>query len=329
MTAGRAAIPVLVLLLVALSAATQAQVIIRPEKEGRPEIWRNASDADTQKAEEAALKDAAERLVEAVYILPVSGDRDVMDMMMKNAQVDKDLIVSLSKAPQTGVGEYLEDGTVRVKVVTTPAEVVKILKQAYAKVDWDLAEEDAVINAVATQTKRTKKIIATGAGALPGSPGERRIPVRRAALLKAKREMAVKVLKMVIRDDDWHERNRRYLREFAQAFKQVPRKMALGLATTRIPAETWADDGSVEMRVELDVVKVSELVRRAQLLYDKRRHWGRWGIPSLVTWTKDMIFKEDPKAARGEPVPKSGILALEFQAVEEAMRITPAEMKTK
>ena len=328
----RAIVAVLAGVLTASGATVSAQVIVKSPKEGRPAIWKNATDEATQKAEEAARADAARRLVEAVYLLPVSGDRDVMDMMLKNAQVNKDLIAALGAVKPIGAAEYLEDGTVRVQVRTTPREVVAILKKAYAKIDWDLAEEDAVINAVASRTKATQKVPATGIGALAGSPGEKRLPVRRAALLKAKRAMALKILKMVIREDDnW--RDRRYLHEFAKAFPQVPKKMAAGLTTAYIKSETWADDHSVTMRVELNVVKVAEVVRRAQLLYDKRRKWGEWGIPHLVTWTKDMIFKEDPTAAPGDPTCAGGVLVLEQRAVDDAMKTlntgTPTGGKTK
>ena len=146
-----------VLLLVLAAAQVDAQIVVKPPKKGRPEVWKTASDADTKAAEAAAAKNARLRLVEAVYRLPVSTSRDVMDMMIKNDPVNKDLIAGLAGAKVVRV-KYLEDGTVQVKVQTTPATVMAILKKAYEKVDWDLAEEDATIAAIARRTKAKKKI---------------------------------------------------------------------------------------------------------------------------------------------------------------------------
>ncbi|HUU44003.1 MAG TPA: hypothetical protein VMX57_09495 [Planctomycetota bacterium] len=305
---------------VLVAARVDGQILVKPPRQGRPEIWKNASDADTEKAEAEATRAARLRLVEAVYLLPVSSTRDVYDMMIKNAPVNKDLVAGLGDAKAVRT-TYLDDGRVEVKVQTTPAEVVAILKKAYEKVDWDLAEEDSTVAAVATQTKATEKIYATGVGALPGSVGEKRIPVRRAALVKADRELALEVLKLVIREQEVG-RDHVLLREFALAFSQVPKKIALGLSTARVVDETWNDDGSVTLRVELDVVKVTELVRRAQALYDVRRKWAEWGVPYLVTWTKDMIFKKEV-ASTGETAPPDGVLAIELKAVDDAIKITP------
>ena len=51
----------------AWAASATAQIVVRPPKVGRPEVWKNASDADTKAAEEAARVDACYRLVEAAY----------------------------------------------------------------------------------------------------------------------------------------------------------------------------------------------------------------------------------------------------------------------
>jgi len=320
-------VPVVVVLLVLSAAEAPGQILVKPPKQGRPEIWKTASEAGTSEAEAAATTDATTRLVAAVYMLPVSSARDVYDMMLKNDQVNRDLVKALKGAKVVRV-KYLEDGTARVTVQTTPREVMAILKKAYEKVDWDLAEEDATIAAVARRTKATTKITATGEGALPGSPAAKRIPIRRAALLKGERALALDVMKLVIRDDEtW--RNRKLLREYALAFQQVPKKIALGLSTTRIANETWNDDGSVKMRVELDVIHVSQLVYRSQVVYDKRRRWAEWGIGYLPTWTKDMIFKKDAAAGPRDPVPADGVLSIELRAVDEAIKITPEDAPKK
>ena len=120
------------LMLACLASPASAQVIdldAEPVKEHRPEIWTKASAADVKKAEEAARKDACLRLVEAAYRLPVSSERDVFDMLLRNEKVNAELISELGKAKAIG-GDYLEDGTVRVRVATTPIEVTGILKKA-------------------------------------------------------------------------------------------------------------------------------------------------------------------------------------------------------
>ena len=299
-----------------------AQVIdldAKPDK-ARPEIWQKASAADVKRAEEAGRKDACVRLVEAVYRLPVSGERDVLDMMLKNKQVDKDLVTGLSKCVAVGA-DYLEDGTVRVTVATTPAQVVKVLKAAYAKVDWDLAEEDSVIAAVAQRTKPSTQILAVGEGALAGSVGEKRIPVRRAALAKAAHKIGVRISHLVLREDDWRFTERKWLRDFAVAFKQVPAKIALALSTIRVHSEKWADDGSVELRAEMDAIVAAQLVYRAYSLYDRRRKFTDWGFGNLITSMRDMIFSADVKASPKDRPPKNTPLAMELDAADSALKV--------
>jgi len=316
------AVVAMVLLSVAWAWAQVIDLDAEPTEKKKPEIWEKASAAGAKRAEEAARSDACLRLVEAVYRLPVSSDRDVLDMMIKNKQVDADLIKGLSKAPAVNA-DYLEDGTVRITVATTPAEVVKVLKGAYAKVDWDLAEEDHVIAAVATRTKADTQILAVGEGALGGSVGEKRLTVRRAALAKAIKQIGVQVAKLVLRehDYDWQHVERRWLRDFALAFEQVPTKIALGLSTVRIHSEKWLDDGSVELRGELDVIRVSELAARAQSLYDRRGKFAGWGFSALLTSTKDMIFHAEVTASPKDPVPKNSPLALEIEAFDAALKV--------
>jgi len=301
-------------------AAAQVIDLDAPKEKAKPEIWQKASAADVKRAEEAARKDGCLRLVEAVYRLPVSGERDILDMMLRNKQVDKDLIDGLSKCVPVGA-DYLEDGTVRVTVVTTPAQVVTVLKAAYAKVDWDLAEEDSVIAAVGTQTKADTQILAVGEAALTGSVGEKRIPVRRAAMAKAGHEIGVEVAKLVLREDDWRETERKWLRDFALAFKQVPAKIALGLGTMRVHSEKWADDGSVELRAEVDAIVVAQLINRAYSLYDRRRKFSDWGFGTLLNATRDMIFHAEVKASPKDRPPSSAPLAMELEAVDSALKV--------
>ena len=217
------------------------------EQAAKPEIWIRAAEADAKAAEEAARKDACVRLVEAVYRLPVASNRDVFDMVMKNLAVTRDLIAGLSLAKVVHA-DYLEDGTVRVKVTTTPAAAMEILKKAYAKVDWEFQEDEGTIAAVARLTKADTVVYAEGEAALAGSLGEKRIPVRRAALVRAEEEIAGKILVMVL--GNVYEKGER-VRDFLVGLPEAKRKLALGLAETRICAEEWADDGSLSLRAEL------------------------------------------------------------------------------
>ncbi len=316
------AVVTMVFLSVGWASAQVIDLDAEPTEKKKPEIWEKASPAGTKRAEEAARKDACLRLVEAVYRLPVSGNRDVLDMMIKNRQVDADLIKGLLKAPAVNA-EYLEDGSVRMTVATTPAEVVKVLKSAYARVDWDLAEEDHVIAAVASRTKAGTQILAVGEGALAGSVGETRLPVRRAALSKAVRAIGVQIAKLVLREHDYdgHQDERRWMQDFAIAFKQVPTKIALGLSTVRIHSEEWNEDGSIKMRAELDVIVVSQLVHRAQGLYDRRGRFARWGFSTLLSSTKDMIFHAEVTASSEDRVPKNTPLALEIETFDAALKV--------
>jgi len=305
------------------AACVRSQVIDldqEPTKQ-KPGVWVNASEAGTKRAEEAARKDACVRLVETVYRLPVLTSRDVLDMMIRNPQVNKDLTGELAKAKSVGA-EYLDDGTVRVTVAATPAEVTEILKKAYEKVEWDQAEEEDVIRAVSQMTKADTRLLGVGEAGLEGSPAERRIPVRRAALLKAERDIAVQILAMVLGEGE----ERKHVRDFVVYFPQVPRKIALGMSTTRIDSEKFAADGSVELRAEVDVTKVVELVYRAELLYDQQQKWsGNW-FGALLTSTREMIFGADAKAAAGETGPKRDApLLFELQVVNDALKVTPKD----
>jgi hypothetical protein len=311
------------LLMLFWAAPSRAQVIDldqKPTKE-KPEIWTKASDAGTKRAEEAARKDACLQLVETVYRLPVSGSRDVLDMMIRNPQVNNDLTSELTKAKSVGA-EYLDDGTVRVTVATTPVEVTAILKKAYEKVDWAQAEEDGVIAAVGQVTKPETQLLGVGEAGLEGSPGEKRTAVRRAALVKAEREIVLQILAMALGDGE----GRKHVRDFALYFPQVPRKIALGMSTARIESEKFAADGSVELRAEVNVVNVTELVYRAEILYDVQQKWSNNWFGAMLTSTREMIFGADAKAAAGEAGPKNDTpLALELQAVNEALKVTPKD----
>jgi len=313
------------LMLACLTGASAAQVIdldTEPTKEFRPEIWTKASAADVKKAENAARADACLRLVEAVYRLPVSSERDVYDMMLRNETVNAELIRELGKAKAFG-GDYLEDGTVRVRVATTPIEVSRILKKAYEKVDWADAEEDAVIAAVGYRMKRDTQVLAEGEGALPKSPGARHIPVRRAALTKASQRIVLEILRMIIgHQDDEHAVT---VRDFALAVDTIPRKIALGLSDVRIRDETWANDGSVEMRAELNAIAVTDLVRRGQALHDKRGKWSTWAFGHLINYTRDMILHAEVKATTKDRAPKDAPLAIELEAVDQAIKISPKD----
>lgn len=306
---------VAMLLLAAGASVAQVIDLDAPEKEDELEIWRKASAAAVKTAEEAAGTDARLRLVEAVYRLPVNGQRDVYDLMLKNPQVDADLIKGLGKAVPVGA-RHLEDGTVRVSVVTTPAEVVQILRKAYEKVDWDKAEDDAVIAAVARLTKADTQILAEGEGALAGSLGEKKIPIRRAGLFKGEKAIALQVVRMVIGEHGDIGR----VRDFALDFKEVPKKLALGLATSTIHSEEWKEDGTVEMRVELNVINVVELIRRAQPLYDQRRKWANWWFGSLIAAARDRIYHAQVKAGPADVVPENTPLAGELEAIDEALK---------
>ena len=305
------------------AAPSSSQVIdldVKPAKE-KPEVWAKASEAGTARAVEAARKDACVRLVEAAYRLPVSTNRDVLDMMIRSLPANKDLTSELGKA-KTVSTEYLDDGTARVTVATTPAEVAGILKKAYEKVDWDQAEEDGVIAAVAQMTKAETQLLGVGEAALEGSPAEKRIPVRRAALVKAERDIAAKILAMVI--DDGVER--KHVRDFVLFFMPVSRKVALGMTAARIESEKFAPDGSIELRAEVNATDVVSLVYRAESLYDLKNQWSNSSFGALLTSTREMVFAADAKAAAAEASPRTDTpLVLELQAVNEALKVTPKD----
>ena len=312
--------------LLLFSVPISAQVIdldIDDDKNGaRPEIWQKAKAADVKQAEEAARKDACMRLVESAYMLTVSSTRDILDLMMKNDKVNEDFIKELGKTKALK-SKYLEDGTVRTKVCTTPKKVAEILKKLYSKVDWDLAEEDSVIAAIEPQAARVKKdmvIYGEGEGALKGSVGEKRIPVRRAAKVEAEKDIMVQILKLILADYQYSKQ----IRDFALKYKQVPTKMALGMTTARIHSEEWQPNGSVKMQVEVDVVKVTQLVYMAQTLYAPHLYYDG-GFYSVVTATRDMIFNSDQTANAGAKGPKNGVLELEKEAVDEALKVKPAK----
>lgn len=304
----------------ASSSSAQVVDLDKPKEPAaeKPETWTKATEADVKKAEEAARKDACVALVEVVYRLPVAANRDVYDMLLKNPQVDKDLVKALSEVkPLQGV--YLEDGTVRLTVVTTPAAVMDILKKAYAKVDWDKAEEDSTLAAVASRTKKDQLLSAVGESALAGSIGEKRLPVRRAALAKALEDIASKALAWVLRDD---YRTQDHVDDFCLAIREAPKKLALGLSAAKIYTEEWAADGSLELRAEVNAKVISDLLINAQNLYDGRGKYREWAWTSLRTAAEDMILQGAGKAKAGESAPEATPLGPEMKAVDAAMKAT-------
>ena len=293
-----------------------------PAEKPKPEIWLNAPGAAATKAEEAARKDACLRLAEAVYRLPVTGNRDVLDLLLKSDSVSKDLLAALADSKPAGT-EYLEDGSVRVTVTTTSDAVVAILKKAYEKVPWDVAEEDSTIAAVANLTKKDAPISGVGLAALAGSLGEKRLPVRRLALARAEQEIAQKVCAIVIGGGAPPVR----VRDFALAFKEVPKKMALGLTAVRIRSEEWADDGSVELTAEALTLQAVQPVVLAQSLYDRAGKYYSGALGEMLRTTKGMILQGSGKAKlkEKESPPGGAPLALEMKAVEEALKVVPKD----
>ena len=314
----------LLLLAVPISAQVIDLDLDDDNDDTRPEIWKKAKASAVKKAEEAARKDACLRLVESAYMLTVSSTRDVLDLMIKNDKVNQDFIKELGKTKALK-SKYLEDGTVRTKVCTTPKKVVAILKKLYSKEDWDRAEEDHVIAAIESNAARVKKdmvLYGEGEGALKGSVGAKRIPVRRAARAAAAKEIMVKILKLILYDYEYSKQ----IRDFALKYKQVPTKMALGMSTARIHSEEWQPNGSVKMQVEVDVVKVTRLVYTAQRLYAPHQYYDS-SFYTVVTATKDMIFSSDQTANAGAKGPKNGVLVLESKAVDEALKVKPKKRR--
>ncbi len=298
--------------------AAQVIDLDKPKEEApaKPDVWAKAPEADAKAAEESARKDACVRLVEAAYRLPVAGNRDVLDMLLRNLQVDKDLAAGLAGAKPVNA-EYREDGSVRVTVTTTPAEVMEILKNAYAKVDWDLQEEDATIAAVATLTKKDAVISAVGESALAGSDGEKRIPVRRAAMQKAKVEIAGTFLGMIL--GSVYGKDER-VRDFCLLFPDAKRKLALELARTRVYSEEWKEGGCVDLRAEAVAKPFAERLVKAQNLYDREGKCAQWGWWGLQKGCEDLLVQGKAQAKPGDAVPANTPLAGEFRAVEEAMK---------
>lgn len=311
--------------LLAASLAAQTTDLDAPKEtpNAKPDIWVKAAAADAKAAEDAARKDACVRLVAAAYQLEVANNRDVYDMMLKNSQVDKALIAALADAAPNDA-QYLEDGTVRVTVTATPAQVVAILKKAYAKVDWDKAEEDAVIDAAGSRAKKDALLTATGEGALPGSLGEKRIPVRRAALVKAEQEIAVQVLSMVLRDD-YHKQD--HVHDFCLGIREGQKKLALGLSLARVYTEEWAEDGSVDLKAEVNAKPVIHLLYLARDLYDRRNTYRDWGWSGMINAAEDMILQGSAKAKPADVPPPAAPLAVELKAVDEAMKAALAAGK--
>ncbi len=308
------------LYLVILLAGTAVFAEEAPKAEepaaAKPAIRLTAGDAAVKQAEESARKDACLRLVETAYRLPVGNNRDVYDMMMKNAVVDKDLIKGLADAVPTKT-IYLEDGTVRVTVSTTPAKVSAILKKAYEKVDWDKAEEDSTISAVAQGAKKDEPIFGTGESALAKTDGEKRLAVRRAAKLKAETEIANKVLDMVLGGGGaGHD----LVRDYCLGVPESQKKLALGLSLVTIRSEDWDTDGSVELTAEVAAKPVISEIYLARALYDRKNKYADWGWYQLTTSTKEMIVQGTAKATAKEAAVVDLPLALETKAVDAAIK---------
>ena len=287
-------------------------------QEVKPEIWEKRTDAEIKKVEEAARKDACLRLVEDVYRLPVERYRNVYDMMLKVDQVNQELIKELAKAPVVA-RKHLEDGRMQVTVVATPAQVVSILKKAYGKVDWALAEEDSTINAIARSTKADEQLLAKGEAALRKSPGEKHLLSRRAALLKAETDLAKQLLKMRIHDDQHLDDT------VVKMVRDLPRmgdQIINGLSATVIHAEEFADDRSVEMTAEVKVGPVAVFIDNARRVYDTAGKYDRW-VWNLARITEDMIFNAKASARPTEKTPKDEPLALEKRAFAEALKTMP------
>ena len=286
------------------------------EPVAKPAIWLNAPEADAKKAEEAARKDACLRLVETAYRLPVASNRDVYDMMMKNAAVDKALVKGLADSMATKT-VYLEDGTVRVTVSTTPGAVSAILKKAYEKVDWDKAEEDSTISAVAQGAKRDEPIFGTGESALAASDGEKHLAVRRSALLAAETEIATKVLDMVLGGGGT---GRDHLRDFCMGVPEAQKKLALGLTFARIHAEEWSAEGGVELSAEVAAKPVIGLLHLARSLYDRQNKYADWGWGALIPSTQNMLVQGSGKAGAKDAAADDAPLMIELKAVDAAIR---------
>jgi hypothetical protein len=236
--------------------------------------------------------------------------------MLKVDSVNQALIKGLAKAPAIK-RKLLEDGRMEVQVVTTPKEVVGILKKAYGDVDWAQAEDDSTINAIARQTKADEKIFATGVAALRKSPAEKHLMSMRAALLKAEVDLAKQLLKMRIRER--YEDDEDTILDFVNDFPRIGDQITNGLSATVIHASEFADDGSVELTAEVKVGPISTLIDNGRRVYDtagKYDHWI-WNLPEI---TKDMIFNAKASAKPAEKSPDNEPLALERAAFEKAKK---------
>ncbi|MBI3987782.1 MAG: hypothetical protein HY343_12725 [Lentisphaerae bacterium] len=160
-----------------------------------PAIWQQAGPQERLKTLRVAEVDALRLLTERVYGVQLNSETTVFDLLLRDDDLRAQVVQTIKGVATTEEPEYLEDGAVQVVRAVKLRQVLETITRTITRKQTAFGDPITVSDVEKmSREKRDVVIDIMGNGALPGSPGLRKIQAKRAAEMDGYRKLAERLM---------------------------------------------------------------------------------------------------------------------------------------
>lgn len=220
-----------------------------------PSIWEKAGPRERLKAVRAAELDGNRLLAERIYGIEVDGNTTVYDLALENDDVRGAVSACLLGVVTTGEPEFFEDGRVELVRAVRIQDVIERLNTVIKNTKLDSGRIKVESSSKRSVETKEKNIDVMGNAALPGSEGQQKVLVKRAAELDAYRRLAERVMGMKISGVST-------MRDFALKDDSIKAAVAAAVKGATPTAIKYKPDGTCEVTLELNIEDIIRTTKR-------------------------------------------------------------------
>lgn len=216
-----------------------------------PAIWEQAGPRERLKAVRAAELDGTRLLAERIYGIQVDGESTVFDLALKDDAVKGAVSASLAGIVTVGEPQFFDDGRVELVRAVRIQDVIERLNKVIKHTKLSSGDIKVSTNTHVTRETQEKNIDVQGNAALPGSKGQEKVLVKRAAEIDAYRKLAERIMGVRIDSDTT-------VRDLATEEDEIRAALAALVKGATPTAIKYQSDGTCEVTLE---IKYEDIIR--------------------------------------------------------------------
>ncbi|MFA7158769.1 MAG: hypothetical protein WC299_05650 [Kiritimatiellia bacterium] len=221
-----------------------------------PAVWQAAGPQEKLKALRVAELDALRLLTERIYGFQLNSGTTVYDLMLADDELRMGIARTIKGVTTTESPEYLDDGIVQISRAVELRQVLETVTQTVVKKNA-LFGRMVTMSDVEKAEQECRNVVfdVMGNGALPGSPGMRKIRAKRAAEIDAYRKLAERLMGVQVTSSTT-------MKDFVLRSDKIRACTAQLIKGARPVSIKYLADDSCEVSMQIKVADIFRIIRK-------------------------------------------------------------------